>query len=121
MRRTRAVAIAIAFAIAAAVGYPAVVLSRGLPRFPGDEPCFTRATHSGAIVLVLASVDTARQATAMLNHAQRVGFSAAELQTDQCGNLDVVVPGYSDLPGALSAVTEAKGAGFPSATLERVR
>jgi hypothetical protein len=43
------------------------------------------------------------------------------VQTDQCGNLDVVVPGYSDLPGARSAVTEANGAGFPNATLEQVR
>jgi hypothetical protein len=112
---------AIAIIVAAALGYPAIVLSRGLPRFPGGEPCFTRATRSGVIVLVLASVDTALQATTALNHAKHVGFSTAEVQTDQCGKLDVVEPGYSDLPGARSAVAEAKTAGFPNATLEQIR
>jgi hypothetical protein len=99
-------------AVAALITHPALLLSTGLPKFPSVNGCTTKATRDGKIALLFGRFSTAEQAQARAAQARKVGFANTQADIDACGLVSVVVPGYSDLAGARSAVQEAREAGF---------
>jgi hypothetical protein len=113
-RSSRSRVLAISLVAAAALGYPLAVLAGGAPRFPSTRDCDTRATHDGAIDLNLGTFPSAGAAAARLARAQRAGFVSARALLNECGQFDVLVPGYTTLAGAQSAVAEARSAGLPA-------
>ena len=105
-------AAAFAVIVAGLLVYPVAVVASGAPKFPSVQDCVMPATHDGKIQLVLGSFASAEDATALAARAEADGFVGTHVTIDDCGQVVVAVPGYSDLAGALSAVKEARRAGF---------
>jgi hypothetical protein len=104
--------IAVAVILILSLAYPVALLARGLPSFSPTARCEHPATSDGAIDLTLGRFTGMQAADAVRNRARAVGFVSAEAALDACGRIVVVVPGYTTLAGARSAVGEARAAGL---------
>jgi hypothetical protein len=99
------------FAVAA-LAYPLVVLAGGGPHFPSRQDCTVPATHDGNIDLVLGTFDSIIRATPFVKRVQSLGYADAKAEPNSCGEVEVVVHGYTTLAGAEDAVGEAQRAGL---------
>jgi hypothetical protein len=100
------------------LGYPLVVLGRGLPHFPSRADCVRPATGDGEIEAVLGRFDSEREAARVRDRAQHVGFAGAAVERDACGRVKVVVRGITTLAVGQSFADEAERVGF-RVTLEQ--
>jgi hypothetical protein len=104
---------AAALVAAAALAYPlAVTVVDGSPRFPSTHDCAVTARGDGNIALLLGSFASEAPAGRLVTAAKKAGFVAARMNVDSCEQVQVVVPGYTTLSGARSAVAEAATVGF---------
>jgi hypothetical protein len=114
MSRTAHRRIAVGLIVVAALGYPAVVVLGGGPRFPSTAECASRA-HPGEtrkVEIVYGRFDTRQEADELLAKVVGTGFVGTEVDTDGCGRFKVVYHGIETYEQGVGTVTEAENAGF---------
>ena len=96
------------------VGYPAMVLVDGGPRFPSAEDCFHLAApgESGDLDLVFGRRDTRTEAEQLLAEVQHVGYVDAEVEEDGCLRWKVLYKGITSYQQGASSAAEARRAGL---------
>lgn len=83
----------VAGAIVLAVGgfYPATVIAKGWPRFPGSSDCVAPAAENGTVRVVFGYADSYSAALRLRDRARGSGFPSTSVEQDGCGRLRVLI------------------------------
>ncbi len=97
---------------AATLPYPLVALAGGLPRFPSPADCSRPAAAGRPIEAVFATFASERQALATHARILRAGFEGTQVRRDECGRVEVVLPGIPSLAVGRALAREARSVGL---------
>jgi hypothetical protein len=106
--------IAVCLIVVAVLGYPAIVVLGGLPRFPSTAECAIRA-HPGEtrpVEIVYGRFATRQKADELLSKVVGTGFVGTVVEPDGCGVYKVVYHGIETYEQGAGTAAEAERAGF---------
>jgi hypothetical protein len=100
--------LAVAIVVVPLVGYVAVTLADGAPRFPGRYECVRSAVDGQPVDVVFGRSDDPVSADELRDQVVSVGFVGVESEPDGCGRWKVLLADVPSLETARAVQEEAE-------------
>lgn len=100
--------LALAIIVVPVVGYVAVALANGAPRFPTRDECIRSPVAGEPVDVVYGRLDDPSSAAALRDRVVAVGFLGVESVPDGCGRWKVVLEAVPSLGIAREVQSEAQ-------------